>query len=159
MPAHRPVGKVRMKKCSKCRKTLPISEFNRNSSRKGGRDAYCHSCRHSWVEQNQAKMRTYRRDHYHRRAANGWKPPVRKYRAPRDPLKKAAKNAVDAAINRGDLVRPERCSQCGSTDRIQAHHPDYTKPLEIVWLCTPCHGKTWRKDQALEKQQAERDGK
>jgi hypothetical protein len=32
------------------------------------------------------------------------------------------------------------CSTCGSK-KSEAHHPDYTKPLEIVWLCHPCHIK------------------
>jgi hypothetical protein len=37
---------------------------------------------------------------------------------------------------RGKLV-PMPCA-CGSTD-AQMHHPDYRKPLEVVWICRPCH--------------------
>jgi hypothetical protein len=28
---------------------------------------------------------------------------------------------------------------CKSDENLQKHHPDYTKPLEIKWLCRKCH--------------------
>lgn len=36
------------------------------------------------------------------------------------------------------------CSVCGSVLNVQAHHPDYSKPLEVIWLCTPCHADEHR---------------
>lgn len=38
---------------------------------------------------------------------------------------------------------PEPCESCGqsATDR---HHDNYNKPLEIRWLCAPCH-REWHK--------------
>ena len=55
-------------------------------------------------------------------------------------------SAADAAFRRalrvGRLVRPTECSACGEAKpRIAGHHPDYDKPLEVVWLCMQCHGK------------------
>jgi protein-arginine kinase activator protein McsA len=32
-----------------------------------------------------------------------------------------------------------RCERCGSTERLSRHHPDYSKPEEIVVLCSACH--------------------
>src|SRR5579863_6661666 len=45
------------------------------------------------------------------------------------------------AVKSGRLVRPKRCEQCGRCPRyaIQGHHTDYDKPLEVQWLCRPCH--------------------
>ena len=37
------------------------------------------------------------------------------------------------------LIRPTVCSECGNTGKIEAHHPDYSKPLEVDWLCKACH--------------------
>ena len=36
-------------------------------------------------------------------------------------------------------VKKLPCQQCGSTKRPEAHHPDYSKPLEVTWLCRDCH--------------------
>lgn len=47
------------------------------------------------------------------------------------------------AIRDGRLKR-EDCATCGrSKDKAQihAHHEDYKKPLDVVWLCVACHGK------------------
>lgn len=55
-----------------------------------------------------------------------------------------AKRAIRAAVVRGDIIRPDRCSQCGVECKPDAHHPDYSKPLAVIWLCKPCHGVTWR---------------
>lgn len=63
-----------------------------------------------------------------------------------NPEKKRAHAAVAAAVKRGALSRPSCCEQCGlGSPRIEGHHPDYSKPLEVVWLCLDCHGKTRRK--------------
>ena len=48
---------------------------------------------------------------------------------------------VASAEASGKLIRPSTCPQCGSTKHIQAHHPDYSKPLNVVWLCQLCHKK------------------
>lgn len=34
---------------------------------------------------------------------------------------------------------PKPCEKCGVTESVQRHHPDITKPLEIIWLCQACH--------------------
>jgi ribosomal protein S27AE len=58
--------------------------------------------------------------------------------------------AVDRAIDKGILVRPDKCSRCGEGAKIiQAHHPDYSKPLEVIWVCPACHAtyhprRKWR---------------
>lgn len=53
------------------------------------------------------------------------------------PLVERAHNAVSSAIESGKLVR-QLCAICGV--KAQAHHDDYSKPLEVVWLCTRHHG-------------------
>ena len=35
-------------------------------------------------------------------------------------------------------IRKDPCCQCGER-KTQAHHPDYNKPLEVIWLCGMHH--------------------
>ena len=43
-------------------------------------------------------------------------------------------------IAKGVVQRPDNCQNCGkSVFRIEAHHEDYSKPLEVKWLCQKCH--------------------
>lgn len=53
------------------------------------------------------------------------------------PEKARAHDRVRRAIEKGVLVRLP-CSSCGS-DKSQAHHADYSKPLDVTWLCRRCH--------------------
>lgn len=36
---------------------------------------------------------------------------------------------------------PRVCQACGKGGFIQAHHQNYNKPTEVLWLCSSCHKK------------------
>ena len=42
-------------------------------------------------------------------------------------------------IKIGKIIRPKNCSICKREVKISAHHPDYSKPLKVIWLCSSCH--------------------
>lgn len=44
---------------------------------------------------------------------------------------------VFKAIKKGILKR-QPCFICDNP-LVEAHHPDYSKPLEVIWLCIPHH--------------------
>lgn len=48
-----------------------------------------------------------------------------------------ARWAVNRAIASGKLIR-QACEVCGDYP-TEAHHDDYSRPLDIRWLCTRCH--------------------
>ena len=54
--------------------------------------------------------------------------------------KHRARQRVRTAIVSGRLYKPDHCFRCRQdADDIEAHHDDYSKPLNVRWLCTPCH--------------------
>jgi hypothetical protein len=54
--------------------------------------------------------------------------------------KRDAQTAVGNAVRDGRLIKPDACSQCSRTGiRLEGHHDDYGKPLEVIWLCARCH--------------------
>jgi hypothetical protein len=57
----------------------------------------------------------------------------------RNKEKKAANVKVKRAVDAGRLVR-QPCEVCGVSE-TQAHHDNYSKPLEVRWLCTKHHGE------------------
>ncbi|OQY69567.1 MAG: hypothetical protein B6D44_17670 [Ignavibacteriales bacterium UTCHB2] len=44
-------------------------------------------------------------------------------------------------------ISPQPCEVCGTTKSIEAHHEDYSQPLDIVWLCTPHHRELHQKER------------
>lgn len=55
------------------------------------------------------------------------------------PEKHKAYRKLGKAVKKGKVIRAKFCSRCDAFGRIEAHHPDYSKPLEVVWLCRRCH--------------------
>ena len=59
----------------------------------------------------------------------------------RHPLQRKARVIVGNAIRDGRLTR-QPCEVCGA--KAQAHHDDYSKPLDVRWLCTTHHAEWHR---------------
>ena len=70
----------------------------------------------------------------------------------RYPEKRKARAAVQYAIKIGRLTRGV-CEDC-SAEKVQAHHADYSKPLEVTWLCARCHGRRHRDGSVGRKRNA-----
>lgn len=54
--------------------------------------------------------------------------------------KKRAQKLVSLA-KRSGRIRIGNCVACGAGKNIHAHHEDYGKPLDVIWLCGSCHIK------------------
>jgi hypothetical protein len=53
--------------------------------------------------------------------------------------KEKAHEAVREAVNNGLLIKPYSCERCGTIARLNAHHINYSNPLDVIWLCCKCH--------------------
>ena len=92
---------------------------------------------------NIEKSRKVAREKWHRRGAKA----SNKIYISND-LKIQARYIARGAVRHGRIVKPTNCQRCGKAElknRIHAHHQDHTKPLEVEWLCSQCHGVESRK--------------
>lgn len=57
------------------------------------------------------------------------------------PEKQKARELFNYAVRSKKILKPNICEQCLQEKTLEGHHIDYTKPLDVVWLCRPCHSK------------------
>lgn len=56
------------------------------------------------------------------------------------PEKFKARCILNNAVVSGKISKPDKCSLCLKCfDRIEGHHQDYSKPLDVIWFCKACH--------------------
>jgi len=63
--------------------------------------------------------------------------------------KKNAQSVLQTAVKTGKVLR-EPCVVCGEI-KVEGHHFDYTKPLEVIWLCRLHHKRLHAGIDVLEK--------
>lgn len=76
------------------------------------------------------------RQEQHRRYMREWRK-KNKHKLTPDQRRKDICRSYAGVYKRRGLLEPEACKVCGSP--AQMHHPDYSKPLEVVWLCVKHH--------------------
>jgi len=64
-------------------------------------------------------------------------------------------NLFEEAIERGKIIPKNKCEKCGEQKifrngrrGIEAHHSDYNKPFDVMWLCRQCHYEWHKKNKA-----------
>lgn len=50
-------------------------------------------------------------------------------------LRARARAIATRAKALGEIVAPKECQRCAAAVRLDGHHPDYSQPLAIEWLC------------------------
>ena len=127
---------MKRKLCRCCQEVKDVSEFYNDSGRRDGKTWACKSC-------NKEKMREWRAT---KRGKEMHLDQQRRYRN-KNRVKKRVHDKTLYEIERGRLLRPSKCSVCNIHCTPIAHHDDYTKPLEVTWLCTQCHSNVHRKEE------------
>lgn len=96
------------------------------------------------AHREQAKLyaRNFRKERRSTRDKERQKRVIAKWKE-KNPEKREAHYQVLRAIKKGLLIR-KPCLKCG-VKKVHAHHEDYSKPLEVLWLC-PIHH--WEFDNA-----------
>ncbi len=114
--------------CSKCkRKNISLIKYSKGT--RGNVQYYhCRDC-------NNERIKAYQKTPAGKIAFNRLQENMRiKY-----PEKIKARQLVRNAIVSGGIVKPNGCEICENNHRLAAHHSDYSKPLQVTWLCGTCH--------------------
>ena len=132
---------IRSKVCFKCNVDKPLSEYYKHPQMGDGHLNKCKECTKKDANQHRAdnleRIREYdrQRGKLAKRIASNTEI-TRAWRA-EDSRRRKAHSAVSKALRHGTLLK-EPCCRCGNEKSV-AHHDDYDKPLDIMWLCQPCH--------------------
>lgn len=143
-----------MKTCFKCGIDKPYSEFYKHAQMGDGYLGKCKTCTKSDVSthrrENIVNVRAYDRSRNslpHRieihkvyaKTEVGKISHAKANRKNRDnsPEKSRARSIVGNAIRDGKLLR-KPCVKCGNPNS-HGHHEDYSKPLDVIWLCPRHH--------------------
>lgn len=109
----------------------------------------CRLCRQreasaKWRERNRKEAREA--DKRWRRSPEGLAWSRARYK--RDKIKVAARRAVTNAVRDGRLEKG-KCERLGPDckGRVEGHHEDYSRPLEVRWLCGHHHREVEREEQ------------
>lgn len=128
------------KRCFKCQQEKPLEAFYKHSGMADGRLGKCKTCTKEDAAQHRLEniesIMAYdkmRASMPHRVALR--REVVKKYIG-HFPHRRAANTAVNNAIRDGRLKR-QLCWVCG--EKAVAHHADYDRPLDVVWLCQAHH--------------------
>jgi hypothetical protein len=71
-------------------------------------------------------------------------------------VRQEAYNQLQRAVRDGTVTRLDTCELCGRPIGSyypqmsrNAHHEDYSRPADVIWLCNSCHGRVHRVHRGL----------
>lgn len=143
------------KKCKRCGVVLPIAYFYAHPMTRDRLSQNCKQCSCGIVRSARARNTDYYKAFDVARATNKTRAQQRKEYAhspqgkegirkrgakwrKNNKEKKRCHTIVRAAVRAGKLIKGN-CVLCGKKLGVCAHHEDYTKPLQVVWLCYKHH--------------------
>lgn len=110
-----------MKRCPNCGENKKNSGFYTNRSKRDRLQDWCIVCMKKCIYEREGKNKN----------------------------KVHAKRKLNNAIEHG-TIRRGLCVCCGRSENVDGHHEDYSKPLDVIWMCRSCHMKHHRGNHGKE---------
>jgi hypothetical protein len=128
------------KECFKCKTIKPLDEFYKHPYMADGHVNKCKECNKKDVtkhrEKNIEKLREYDRKRSNLPHRVQLRKDIGKRWKKNHPDRKKAQQILRKAVMNG-FIKKQLCWVCG--EKAEAHHPDYSSPLDVVWLCSSHH--------------------
>lgn len=140
---------MKTKICRKCNNKKDIKEFYVHKQSKDGHLWTCIDCFSRLSAEHRRTLPESRKAYNRkRRQAKGLTTEQKKAGAKylqlwreKNRIKYASHLLVNNAIKYGKIVKKVFCEHCYKKEKLEGHHNDYHKPLEVIWLCVSCHRK------------------
>src|SRR5208283_2042787 len=135
---------------SKCKLPKPLTEFHKCCSSYDGLQKYCKECKSNvnieYMKTEVGKEVKSKSDKKYKKSELGKKSIDKDRKRYRQiyPNKYKAHMIVGTALRNGTLIR-KSCEISSCTGKAEAHHDDYSKPLDVRWLCRKDH-RQWHKE-------------
>jgi hypothetical protein len=153
---------VTSKRCNRCKATKKLHEFYISQAKKDGHQSICKACQKSIERERRRKnpqkskdrVKAWKKDNpekvsaFHKRYRQTHPEKLREFQKRyrrKYPEKDRAHAVSHRAIKLGEITPPDVCERCGETNNLEAHHPDYSEPKQVQWLCRKCHVALTRK--------------
>lgn len=119
-----------LNRCQKCHSTKDLLVVSRHLAKSGEERVHkmCRKC-------NTDRMRKYVNNPKNRETVYKSVYASMKRHADRQ----FARYQLNYQIGKGNIIRPKICTVCLESKKIEGHHTDYTKPLDVIWACRQCH--------------------
>jgi hypothetical protein len=142
--------------CRRCREEKALPEFSTDKRRPDGVVLLGRPCdairRRELRNRDLEGDREKERARHQRRWSQRWQREreirIKRFSrrwAERD-MRTIARFRLRDAVKSGTVAKPSACMLCGANGgRIDGHHHDYSRPFDVVWLCTRCHGAQHRR--------------
>lgn len=134
------------KRCKRCGRRLPASDFYAHPRMGDGLLSFCKTCTKARVKAHRLANIQAARDYDARRYREN---PARRAQtraqgeewAERYPERRRAHDLVRKAIRAGRMARGPCEVGAGCSGPVHAHHDDYSRPLDVRWLCAAHHAQ------------------
>lgn len=134
---------MKEKTCRRCGELKSLSEYYKHSEMYDGYLNICKECTKKRVgkyrEKNIESIRAYDRQRAKKPHRVKKSLEICKRSREKNPLYNSARLKASRAAKKG-IIKKTGCIFCGRPDS-HGHHFDYTKPLDVVWLCPIHHRK------------------
>jgi len=121
-----------MKKCRQCKKKFDIKNLIKSCVSYYKRKKYlyfsCNPC-------NTKRVKIYRKTI----SGNEKIKKIASKQYLKYKLKQSARMKFNRFLAKNPSIKPVRCEKCLKNKKLDAHHENYLKPLEVIWLCRLCH--------------------
>lgn len=125
------------KVCNRCKEEKSVAHFYKSRSNVQTRRAVCRECISKAYNKETARLQNIKR------RDSGKNGETMKRMTAKYPEKFIARHKLVYAVKMG-RIKKLPCDECGD-NKSEAHHPDYSKPLEVIWLCRKHHAEKHRK--------------